>query len=103
MVNEWTQAEKKLLRKLYPRTSNVDIGQKLGRTREAVKYKAHMLGLKKARGYFFWTDRDIKLLKRQFGNTSIRVDDIAERLDRGIKAVRNKAIELGLKRRKPAK
>lgn len=103
MVNEWTQAEKKLLRKLYPRTSNVDIAQKLGRTLEAVKYKARMLGLKKARGYFLWTDRDIELLKRQFGDTSIRVDDIAERLDRGIKAVRNKAIELGLKRRKPTK
>jgi len=102
-MNEWTKAEVRLLKKLYPKTKNVDIAAKLGRTHEAVKFKARTLGLKKAEGHFFWTDREVGLLKRQFRDTSIRVDEIADRLGRGVKAVRNKAIELGLKRRKPAK
>lgn len=98
-MNEWTQAEIKLLKRLYPTTKNVDIVEKIGRTREAVKFKARTLGLKKAEGHFFWSDGEVALLKKLFGDTNIRVDEIAERLGRGVKAVRNKAIELGLTRR----
>lgn len=100
MMNKWTQSEIKLLKKLFPNMKNFDIAEKIGRTLEAVKFKARTLGLKKAEGHFLWTDAQVKLLKKLFTNRKIRVDEIADRLGRGVKAVRNKAIELGLKRRK---
>ncbi len=43
----WSEQELALLRELYPRTSNLDIAQQLGRSVKSVVSKAHHMGLKK--------------------------------------------------------
>ncbi len=43
----WSDEELALLRELYPRTSNLDIAQRLGRSVKSVVSKAHHMGLKK--------------------------------------------------------
>lgn len=43
----WSAAELDLLRELYPRTSNLDIAQRLQRSVKSVVSKAHHMGLKK--------------------------------------------------------
>ncbi|MBL8804166.1 MAG: hypothetical protein JNN27_19330 [Planctomycetes bacterium] len=43
----WSHAELDLLRELYPRTSNLDIAQRLQRSVKSVVSKAHHMGLKK--------------------------------------------------------
>lgn len=43
----WSGAELELLRELYPRTSNLDIAQRLQRSVKSVVSKAHHMGLKK--------------------------------------------------------
>jgi hypothetical protein len=43
----WSNAELDLLRELYPRTSNLDIAQRLQRSVKSVVSKAHHMGLKK--------------------------------------------------------
>jgi hypothetical protein len=43
----WSTAELDLLRELYPRTSNLDIAQRLQRSVKSVVSKAHHMGLKK--------------------------------------------------------
>lgn len=46
----WSEDELRLLRDLYPKSSNLDIAQKLGRSVKSVVSKAHNLGLKKDPG-----------------------------------------------------
>jgi len=43
----WSAAELSFLRDLYPRTANLDIAQRLGRSVKSVVSKAHHMGLKK--------------------------------------------------------
>mgnify|MGYP001229245759 CR=1 FL=1 len=43
----WSTEELALLRDLYPRTANLDIAQRLGRSVKSVVSKAHHMGLKK--------------------------------------------------------
>jgi hypothetical protein len=103
MRKPWSKGEIAILRKLYPATKQQELADRLKRPGHAITYMAGKLGLKKAEGSFYWTDKEVKLLKELFSQYRVSIEEIAERLDRGIKAVRTKANQMGLKRPKRPK
>jgi hypothetical protein len=98
MSTKWTKEELRLLKKLYPNTITVDIAEKLGKPLYVVAYQARKLGLKKAEGHFKWTDKQIAYLKKAFPDHRLTIEEIADHLGKGIKAVRTKANQIGLRR-----
>ena len=78
--DSWTEAEKKLLKKLYSKTNNQKIADCIGHnlTAGAVRAKAVALGLKK--GGRFWNDSDKSFLLKNWGKLSLQI--IAEKLKR---------------------
>ncbi len=103
MRKPWSKGEIGLLRKLYPTTKKQEMAKRLDRPAHAITYMAGKLGLKKAEGSFYWTDKEIKLLRELFPQYRVCIEEIAEKLERGIKAVRTKANQMGLKRPKRPK
>ena len=51
MGRRWAPEEDALLRELYPTTPNRELARTLGRSRDSVLGRAHVLGLRKAEGY----------------------------------------------------
>ena len=100
MGYKWTDKELKRLNELYPNHHNSDIARELGKPIYLVAYKAKALGLKKAEGHFHWTKDELKYLKKNFARADLTIEEIADHVGRGIKAVRTKANQMGLKRRK---
>ncbi len=50
-LKQWTREELNTLRREYPKTDTKLLARKLGRTLEAVRFKAKRFGLKKSRAY----------------------------------------------------
>lgn len=98
MRKPWTEAEIKLLKKLYPSSKTNDLAERLDKALYVVAYKARCLGLKKEEGHLLWTKKEIGVLKQMFPNYRFSIEDIADRIGRGIKAVRTKANQIGLRR-----
>ncbi len=100
MGRSWTKAEIKLLKKLFHFTKTTDIANQLDRPLYVVAYKARRLGLKKEEGHLLWTKKEISILNKMFPDYRFSIEKIADRLGRGIKAVRTKANQMGLRRAK---
>ena len=106
-AKSWTKAERKQLRRLYPKYSDGWLTREFGRTSSAITSQVHLLGLKKdvSKGYRGrdsngrkWTDREIAFLRNHYKKMSLI--DIAAAMGRGCNSVNIKANRLGLKKAK---
>ena len=91
----WSKEEIRFLQKYYLNMSSYEIAEKLDRTSDTIKQKAHTLELYKKR-HCLWSPEDIKILKKYFHRTSTQ--KVAEMLGRNINTVRLRASRLGLKK-----
>ena len=102
----WTEAEIARLSKLYPTASNQDLAILFGRSEWGIIGKARALDLKKdyAAGYRrqypmnlqWWSEREETLLVEIFPVTPN--EEIAEKMDRSLNAIANKARKMGLRK-----
>lgn len=92
----WTQRELDTLRRLYPQHGSPAVEDATGRSMRAIITKAHELGLHRTGRWKGrrWTDREDDLIRRDYGQ--VRIEALAERLDRSVKATRSRAGRLGL-------
>lgn len=91
----WTDAEIDTLKKLFPKTDNSEVAEKIGKTVSAIRNKAVKLKLKKTNNY--WKVGQEKYLLDNYGK--IPLDDIMKYLKKTKWAVINKYRELTGKRK----
>ena len=80
---------------MYGKHTASDIAKRLGRTAEAVKHRAFVLGLTENN---YWSKKEFELLKRLYPKSTAQ--DIADKIGRPVGSVRLKVFKLGLKKRK---
>ena len=93
----WTEEEYKLLEKLVveDKKSPKEIASILNRSEDSITIKINRRGLKiKGNDKRFWTSEEEEILSDLWGTVS--VDKIAEKLDRTVSSLKNKAYQLGL-------
>lgn len=93
----WTEEEYKLLEKLVveDKKSPKEIASILGRSEDSITIKINRRGLKaQGNDKRFWTSEEEEILSDLWGTVS--VDKIAEKLDRTVSSIKNKAFQLGL-------
>ena len=88
----WSPQDEKYLIENYHKYGVKECAKFLGRTKDAVKAKAHELGLRAPRG---WTPEEIEYLTKNYPKYGAK--ECAKFLGRVEKTVRNKAHELGIK------
>ena len=94
----WSKDEIKLLKKLYAGTPTEKVAKKVGRSLPAVRYRAHLLGLKRqVQQEGRWTPEDIAVLRELYPECP--VGEISKRLGRTVNAIANRAHQLGIKRK----
>ncbi len=93
--NLWSQSDIKLLMKLYPKSSNQEIAEKVGRTIKSVITKASNLRLHKEN---LWSPEKIKFLKKHY--PTMNTQRIAKELNHTSQAVLMMASRLGLHKTK---
>jgi hypothetical protein len=84
----WTEAEERFVRESYNTMTAVEIGKRLGRSAEVVRWKARTLGLARTTKRFRrpWTDEEVSFVEQNCDSMSIA--DIAEKLGRSAPAIR---------------
>ncbi len=92
----FSDAEVRLIRRLFPQTETLEISGRLNRSNTSVKVKLAELGLRRQYEHI-WSKREIALLKRLYPTTSASA--IANQLDLKPSQVRRKARELGLEKK----
>lgn len=97
---KWTQRELKILKRYFPNTKTSIVAEKLNSSTIRVSHKAQKLGIKKAPGFWFWTEAEKELLRKIYPNLRYSRTDIAGRIGRNITSVRAMAQVMGLRRRK---
>ncbi|MCW3125246.1 MAG: hypothetical protein JWO03_904 [Bacteroidetes bacterium] len=99
-IKTWTTRQEALIRKLYPFNAPEVVAAKIGKTKDAVKARAQLLGVKKDPkakfGRHLWTKDEIKYLRSKYRNT--KSEDIATYLGVPVLAIYHKAHKLGLKK-----
>lgn len=88
--SDWTEAQEKQLKKLYPTTNNDVLAKMLNRTESAIRAKATKMRLKKADRFWDKSEEDF-ILKNV---TVMSYPEIAKKLKRTKWAVINKYREL---------
>ena len=83
-----SKEEIKLLKRLYPKGNTKKIAEQLGRPLTAVRQKAYDLGIK-TKVYQYWTEQEIRLLRKIYSNTSI--GDLTKRFGRTEGSIRIRA------------
>jgi hypothetical protein len=77
-----------------------DIANKFGRSMLAIKMRVFLLGLRRLRRRDdYWTAEDNNILRRDWLNHRIPIQEIADKLGRSVSALRSRATVLGLGRR----
>ncbi|MBQ8713037.1 MAG: HNH endonuclease [Prevotella sp.] len=95
----WTDKLDNLLRRYYPKGDLDALAERLGTTREAVKCRAGVLGIRrKVNVKKPWTERQLALLRKHYADMPIQ--DLEQKLHRKRDGIYNKAMELGLERSK---
>jgi len=92
----WSEKEIKLLKKLFPIKSLIEIAGTLRRSYNPVYAKAREIGLTRRRRAVEWTKYEIKMLKKLYSTTSTWI--VANKLNRSPGNVRRKALDLGLEK-----
>ncbi|OWZ83650.1 hypothetical protein [Natranaerobius trueperi] len=96
----WTKKEEELLKKYYPKLSDSELSNLLDRSIASIRNKASRLSLRKENKNSSskpWTQEEIKTLKKIYPKTN--KNQLEERFQRSMNAIRNKAFQLNLKRK----
>ena len=97
MKRVWTEEKDNLLRRHYPKRDLDWLAQRLGVTREALKARARILGLRrKVHRREPWTDKHLDYLRTHYADT--RAEDIARKVHHSVQSVWRTAARLGLKK-----
>jgi hypothetical protein len=91
----WSEAEVKLLKRLFPRGRAREIAEQTGRPLTAVRQKAYSMGIK-TRERRLWSANEINLLKKLYPTEDTQ--DIADKLRRSRISINHKACNIGLKK-----
>jgi len=91
----WSEAEVKLLKRLFPCGRAREIAEQTGRPLTAVRQKAYSMGIK-TRECRLWSANEVKLLKKLYPTEDTQ--DIADKLGRSRISINNKACNIGLKK-----
>jgi len=98
---KWTVEEEDLVRELYYTYGPIYLARLLGRSKDAVRAHAGLIGVVKPR---IWSAREIETLKREYGKHGRKSNRIiAGLLGRSNRAIEHKARELGLSLATPSK
>jgi hypothetical protein len=92
--NSWSDADLKILAKLYPTRPVEEVSRLFKRTVPAVKSTAKRYGISKGRR--FWSAAERKLVRKLYPNRPTK--EIAEALGRTVRSVYQAADKLGLKK-----
>ena len=71
MKKQWSKAEVKLLKRLYPTASMEELNKRLGRSFSAIKSKAGRMGLRKPRKRPEWSPYEVKTIKKMAATKSV--------------------------------
>ena len=96
----WSEAELKLVRKLYPLGKVKEIARRTGRTETAIKGRAQRLGVKGPAiqpAYPVWSKKELNLLRKLYPTTT--AEAIAKRLGRSVHALRLRIVKIGIKKK----
>lgn len=97
MKRVWTEEKDNLLRRHYPKRDLDWLAQRLGVTREALKARARILGLRrKVYRREPWTDKHLDYLRTHYAD--MRAEDIARKVHHSVQSVWRTAARLGLKK-----
>ncbi len=100
----WTKKEEELLIKYYSSISEEELSQLLNRSIASIRNKASRLGVRKNKmnpKAKPWGQKEIKKLKEMYPVAS--KEELKNTFDRSLNAIRNKAFQLKIKRKKPIK
>ncbi len=98
---KWTPEEDEILQRLFPTHSNKQIGDLIGRAKDAVSKRAMLLGITKPRGtrrighYSKWSSEQVTALKSMYAQKMDHAD-IATELGRTLVSVQQKLFSLRL-------
>ncbi len=92
----WSRQEEALLRKLHPDNSIRDIANQIGRTVQAVAYKAQSLGLGKPKPV--WSKKELNLLRKLYPSKTAK--QIADQVGRTVQEKQLRIHRLGIKKKK---
>lgn len=96
MAKPWTAEELTILNQRYPKAGASDaLVKTLGRTKQAIRFKAQQVGLRNASRKRF-TDEDIEILRERYPNESAS-KDLQKLLGRSAATINRKARLLGIK------
>ena len=91
----WNQKDIDYLIKNYNNLTNIQLAEKLDRTKKAISHKLSSLGLKRRKdNRRKWTNEEIIYLNEVY--SEVKNKEIAKHLNRSIDSILNKAIRLGL-------
>lgn len=91
----WTNEQREELKRLYGKTANSVLAERLGTTVRSVNWQAQHLGLKKDNRKQ-WTKEDLRILERLYtGGTPTK--EIAARFGVTTNAVQKRAYDMGLR------
>ena len=97
MKRVWTEEKDNLLRRHYPKRDLDWLAQRLGVTRDALKARARILGLRrKVYRREPWTDKHLDYLRTHYADT--RAEDIARKVHHSVQSVWRTAARMGLKK-----
>ncbi|UMZ75256.1 hypothetical protein [Natranaerofaba carboxydovora] len=97
----WTKKEEELLMKYYSTVSEEELATLLNRSIASIRNKASRLNIRKNENKPKakpWSQNEIKKLKEIYPTTS--QEELTEIFNRSINAIRNKAFQLNIKRKK---
>ncbi|MBT2696371.1 hypothetical protein J7E79_02830 [Bacillus sp. ISL-40] len=96
MGKAWTDEEENLLKEHYKTDGKKALAKRLGRTVASIESKAHALGVweRKREKRNSWTKDDLDFLQDRWGQISFKT--IAQKLNRSVDAVKQKAFDLSL-------
>lgn len=95
-LRRWSEKENRILKKLYPSHTAVEISELIDRTAGAIVAHANYMRLKKTRQ---WTQKEYAYLRR-FHNKKPSAE-VSRILGRTVETIRGKAKELGVARKAP--
>lgn len=96
---EWTPADERLLRKLYPCTDTNQVAARMGRSRSSIRSRVRMLRLRKDEAHTYhhpWSKEEDRVLRRLFPHHTTAW--VAQQMNRTATSVNARADRLGLRK-----
>ena len=93
--SSWSKEEDEFLRDNYAKLGPKIVGEKLGRTRSAVRTRAHEIGASSKQRFKEWSDEEDEFLRENYPALGARLS--GEKLGRSTCSVQNRVRKLNLR------